>query len=40
METTHVRQTFRSILRRPAYTLSAVLTLAVGIGASTAVLQR
>lgn len=37
METTHVRQTFRSILRRPGYTLTAVLTLAVGIGASVAI---
>jgi len=32
-----LRSSFRSLLRRPTFTLAAVLTLAVGIGANTAV---
>jgi putative ABC transport system permease protein len=33
----HARILFRSLARRPGYTLTAMLTLAVGIGASTAI---
>ena len=32
-----LRQTLRGLLRRPAFTLAAVLTLALGIGATTAI---
>jgi len=32
-----LRDAFRQMLRRPAFTLTAILTLAVGIGANTAV---
>lgn len=33
----HARILFRGLARRPGYTLTAMLTLAVGIGASTAI---
>src|SRR5688500_955803 len=32
-----LRQTLRGLLRRPAFTFAAVLTLALGIGATTAI---
>jgi hypothetical protein len=34
-----LRYSFRSLKRRPTFTLAAVLTLALGIGANTAVLS-
>lgn len=37
LDTARFAQTLRSLFRRPGYTLAAVLTLAVGIGASTAI---
>lgn len=37
LDTARFAQTLRSLFRRPGYTVAAVLTLAVGIGASTAI---
>jgi predicted permease len=39
MPAANIRQTLRSLWRRPAFAIAAIITLALGIGANTAVFQ-